>query len=108
MPFFSKNKFRAIKTEIDGIVFDSKKESKTYLELKILEKAKLIKNIQLQVPYLIEINGMKICKYVADFVYIDCKTGKTVVHDAKGMKTPVYNIKKKLMKAVLGIDILES
>lgn len=108
MPFFKRNKFRAIKTEVDGIIFDSKKEAKTYSELKLLERGKAIKDIRLQVPYEIQINGIKICKYVADFVYLDSKTGKTIVHDAKGMKTPVYNIKKKLMKAVLGIDIFES
>ena len=67
--------------------------------------AGIISDLRLQVPYVITVNGLKICKYVADFVYID--KGYEVVEDVKGMKTPTYNLKKKLMKAVHGIEIQE-
>ena len=52
------------------------------------------------------INNLKICTYEADWtVYF--KEGHKEVYDAKGFKTPVYKIKKKLMKALFNIDIQE-
>lgn len=45
--------------------------------------------------------------YKADFVYLDIATGKTVVEDAKGLKTDVYQLKKKLMADKYGILIRE-
>lgn len=93
------------KTVVDGIKFDSKREATRYSVLKIMQAAGIISDLRLQVPYVINVNGLKICKYVADFVYID--KGREVVEDVKGMKTPTYNLKKKLMKAVHGIEIQE-
>lgn len=96
-----KSKYRAKKMELDGILFDSKKEAERYSELKMLERAKLITNLELQPKFLLqekfEYNGKVIRKieYIADFKYIDEK-GNTVVEDVKGLKTDVYNIKKKL------------
>lgn len=96
-----KSKYRAEKMELDGILFDSKKEAERYSELKMLERAKLITNLELQPKFLLqekfEYNGKVIRKieYIADFKYIDEK-GNTVVEDVKGLKTDVYNIKKKL------------
>jgi hypothetical protein len=81
-------------------------EAARYGALKIIQAAGLIKDLRLQVPYVITVNGKKICRYVADFVYIE--NGKEVVEDVKGMKTPVYNLKKKLMEAVFGVVILET
>ena len=103
----SYSKYHAIRTEVDGIKFDSKKEAKIYSELKLLERAHEISNLQLQVPYvLIEKSkyGRQI-KYVADFVYKE--KGKTVVADAKGMRTDVYKLKKRMMAEKYGIEILE-
>lgn len=102
-----KSKYRNKKTIIDGLTFDSIKESKRYLQLKIMFKAGLIYDLQMQVKFEIIIKGEKICTYAADFFYYDFKTDKKIVEDVKGFKTPVYNLKKKLMKAVLGIEIKE-
>lgn len=102
---FSANKYRNKKTVVDGIKFDSQREATRYSVLKIMQAAGVISDLRLQVPYVINVNGLKICKYVADFVYID--RGREVVEDVKGMKTPTYNLKKKLMKAVHGIEIQE-
>lgn len=98
-------KYRNKKTVVDGIKFDSQREATRYSVLKIMQAAGVISDLRLQVPYVINVNGLKICKYVADFVYID--NGREVVEDVKGMKTPTYNLKKKLMKAVHGIEIQE-
>lgn len=62
--------------------------------------------MQCQVPFALEINGNLICKYVCDFRYVDID-GRTVTEDAKGMRTREYTLKKKLMKAIHGIDIHE-
>lgn len=95
--------------------FDSKKEADRYEELKLLEKAGEISHLRTQVPYLIAVNDVSVCKYVADFVYNDWsrKHGGTparveVVEDCKGFRTQVYRLKKKLMLAVHGITIKET
>ncbi len=103
---YGRPKYRNIKTTVDGITFDSKRESIRYCELKLLAKAKKIQNLRLQVPYVIRVNGEKICKYIADFVYVE--DGQEIVEDVKGMRTREYVLKRKLMKAVFGIDIRET
>ena len=103
-----RNKYGAKKTVVDGIKFDSKRESERYKELKLLEKAGEISDLCLQVRYDFEINGVKLGFYKADFVYWDVNNQRSVVEDVKGFKTPVYNLKKKLMIALRGIDILET
>lgn len=100
------NKYRAIRTEVDGIVFHSKKEAARYQDLKLLERAGAIKDLRLQVPYLFELNDVRICRYFADFVYKE--NGREVVEDAKGKATKEYAIKKKLMRAFFAIEILET
>tara|TARA_X000001388_G_scaffold67229_1_gene54460 strand:+ start:1564 stop:1905 length:342 start_codon:yes stop_codon:yes gene_type:complete len=101
------NKYKAIRTEVDGIMFHSKKEAKRYSELKLLEKAGEISQLELQPKFIIQIEGIKICNYIADFRYIDKKAqgtngqmGTTVVEDVKGVLTPVYRLKKKLVEAL--------
>lgn len=119
-------KYRNEKVEYDGRLFDSKWERDRYCELKLLEKAKKISNLELQksfelIPTQREpdkvgkrggiVKGKVIensVKYVADFVYTD-ENGKLVVEDCKSeiTKTPVYKIKKKLMLQRYGIIIKE-
>lgn len=102
------SKYRAVKTVVDGITFDSKREAKRWQELQLLEKAGEIFNLGRQHRYDFEVNGIKLGFYKADFVYWLPKTKERIVEDCKGFKTPVYNLKKKLMKALHGIDILET
>lgn len=97
-------KYRNQKTIVDGITFDSKKEANRYGKLKLLKKEGSVLDFRMQVRYNIVINGMKICTYVSDFD-VDWKSGKTTVEDTKGILTPEFKLKRKLMKAVLGIDI---
>lgn len=95
------------KTVVDGVTFSSKREAARYGVLKLLERNGEIRALELQPPYRLEVNGTLVCKYVADFRYVDLRTGETVVEDAKGFKTREYNLKKKLVKAVHGIEIRE-
>lgn len=102
-----KAKYRNIKTIVDGITFHSKREAKRYLELQILQRSGSITELELQPSFQISIGGVKICKYIGDFSYTDQMTDRRVIEDAKGMRTREYILKKKLMKAVHGIEIIE-
>ena len=97
-------KYRNVKTVVDGITFDSKKEANYYGKLKLLQKSGEVISFERQVRYNIVIDGQKICAYVADFVVVWSKSGIKVI-DVKGISTPIFKLKQKLMKAVLGIDV---
>ena len=100
------NKYRNQRTEVDGIAFASKREAKRYSELKLLERAKVIKDLELQIRFPLKVNSELICTYVADFVYTE--NGQQVVEDSKGHKTREYILKKKLMRALYQTEIKES
>lgn len=110
-----RSKYRAIKTVVDGITFDSKIESRRYGELKLLEAAGEITHLELQPVYKITINGKLICKVQPDFRYYTIQTpekrGECIVEDVKSpvtMKNRAYRIKKKLLEASYpGVVIVE-
>ena len=99
-----RNKFRAKPTVVDGIRFDSKRESQHYTYLKSLVAAGEISDLALQPSYDIVINGQKICKVKLDFSYM--KDGEFIVEDVKGMDTPMSRLKRKLVKACHDIDVV--
>ena len=101
-----RNKYKAIKTVVGGVKFDSKAEARRYGVLKVMERTGSIENLELQPKYDLMVDGTKCGFYKADFRYIE--NGKLIIEDVKGMKTPVYNLKKKLIKAIYGIEILET
>jgi len=90
---------------VDGFTFDSRREANRYLELKLLERSGEISNLELQPRYDLIVNGKNCGFYKADFRYQEGE--KTITEDAKGMKTAVYSLKKKLVKAIYGIEIVE-
>ena len=101
------------KTVVDGITFDSKKEATRYAELKLLQRAGEIFDLQRQVPFTLipkQTRDGKVierpCVYKADFVYKE-KDGTEVVEDVKGVCTKEYRIKKKLMLWQFGIVVRE-
>lgn len=102
---FSRSKYHNRKTEIDGFVFDSKKEATRYSELKFMETAGEIKDLTLQPKFPCFVEGKLICTYIADFQYYDVE-GRHV-EDAKGFKTDVYRLKKKLVEALYNVTIEE-
>ena len=111
-----KSKYHNKKTVIDSIKFDSKKEAKRYEELLLLEQSHQIENLELQKEFVLQeafvnVEGEKrrAIKYVADFVYFDLRTNKTVVEDvkSKATRTQVYMIKKKLFESRYQIVITE-
>lgn len=100
------SKYRNKKVRADGYTFDSKAEHKRYEQLVLLERAKLITELGIHVRFPIVVNGQKVCVYESDFVYFDAG-GKQIVEDVKGVRTALYQLKKKLMRAALGIEISE-
>lgn len=98
------NKYRNKKVVIDNIKFDSQLEANRYVELKLLQRAKQISNLRLQVPFVLQ-EGFKkngksyqAIKYIADFVYEE--NGQTIVEDtkSKATMTELYKVKKKLFE----------
>nr|DAI43400.1 MAG TPA: Endonuclease [Caudoviricetes sp.] len=98
------NKYRNKKVIVDEKEFDSKREGNRYKELKLLERAGEIKNLELQPRFLLQDsfkkNGRTFRKieYVADFKYIE--NGKTIVEDVKGIQTDVFKLKHKIFEKV--------
>lgn len=120
------------KAVIDGIEFDSQKEARRYCELKLLQRAGKITDLQLQrefelIPAQYEAferygkTGKRLqdgkrcieqcCTYKADFCYM--QDGQLVVEDVKGYRDPQsagyakFVIKRKLMLWRYGIKIIE-
>lgn len=120
-------KYHSQKTIVDGIIFQSKKEGRRYFELRLMEKAGKIADLQRQVKYVLipaqyEGTGEYYKKgihkgeekkrlveheisYVADFVYE--QDGETIVEDTKGYRTDIYIAKRKMMLYFHGIKIKE-
>ena len=101
---------------VNGVRFDSKREAARYAALALLARAGEIRNLRQQVAFEI-IPAMRIpgdarataaTRYIADFVYEAGPDWEMVVEDSKGMKTPEYRMKRKLMWHVHGIAIKES
>jgi len=90
---------------VDGIRFDSKREAMRYHELKLEERAGLITDLRRQIHYALNVNGVHITTYVADFVLK--RNGEECVIDAKGHRTREYRMKRRLMLAIYGIVIEE-
>lgn len=105
------NKYRNKGCYHDEIYFPSKAEGERYLQLKEIERRGWITNLELQPTYAVVVNNKLVCRYRADFRYdvIDDRgvVLKHNVEDVKGMTTPLYKLKAKLVKAALGVDILE-
>lgn len=103
------SKYGNVKTfTSDGIKHDSIKEANRWCELKLLERAGVIQDLQRQVKYELipKQEGERAVFYIADFVYTE--NGKTVVEDVKGCRTEVYKLKKKMMLYFHGIRLKET
>ncbi|TPQ43383.1 hypothetical protein C2U71_18730 [Burkholderia ubonensis] len=110
-------KYRNTRCEHNGIKFDSEKERSRWFHLIQLQAAGVIRNLQLQVPFVLTDRKQRddgtwerASKYVADFVYFDVATGKQVVEDVKSVatrKNRTYIQKRKQMLEKYDITIKE-
>ena len=119
---YKQPKYGNKKVTVDGIEFDSIKEANRYAELNMLQRGGVIKDLELQKKFILipkqrnAEDGKVVereCSYIADFVYIDVKSGETIVEDVKGYRDPSsaayakFVIKRKLMLWRYGIKIAE-
>lgn len=81
-----------------GIAFHSKREMFDFIKLAALERSGIVTELKRQVPFPIVVNGIIVCKWVADFTCLDLK-GQIQVYDSKGMRTEMYKLKSKLFHA---------
>ena len=95
------NKYRNIKTVVDNITFDSKKEAARYSDLKLLETAHHIMHLETQPRFPLMINGKRVATYIGDFKYWSPSENEWIIEDVKSeaTKTPLYRLKKKIMEA---------
>lgn len=103
----SHNKYGAQKTEVDGYIFDSKKESAAWIKLRRMEEAGIIKNLVRQTSLDFFIDGKKMFTYKPDMEYDDAD-GKHHYIDVKGAitaKNPTFRLKKKIIEAYYKITI---
>ena len=108
------SKYGAKPQIVDNVRFASQKEARRYSELKLLQAAGEIRELELQPAFPIYAANRfsqqpleLICTYKADFRYRSGPRGLLVIEDVKGMKTPVYRLKKKFVEAQYGIQITE-
>jgi hypothetical protein len=108
------SKYHAQRTAVGDQVFDSKREARRWVELQILQRAGAIVALERQVPYVLYAPGLEsadagelaiVGRWIADFRYRE--RGQVVIEDAKGVRTAVYRLKKRLVEATYGIRIVE-
>lgn len=118
MPYKRRSKFGAVPTVVDGIRFHSAKEARRYQELKLLERAGEIRDLELQPRFRLSVQANQeltlgamtdVGAYVGDFRYLEVRAGRLwkVVEDVKGFKTPLYKWKKKHAELQYRIQIRE-
>jgi hypothetical protein len=99
-------KFGNVKVTTTDGTFDSQKEHRRWCELKLLQRGGVIRNLEHHVPISIDVNGHHICKYIADFVYFEGDV--RIYEDVKGNAatiTDVFRLKRKLIRALYGVEI---
>lgn len=107
-------KYRNEPTVIGNEKYRSKREARRHQTLLMLQKAGHISQLQREVPFVLapkthilgEKRARPALRYFCDFLYVD-RDGDRIAEDAKGMSTPVWRVKKHLMKTVHGIDVVE-
>jgi len=103
----SYSKYRAVRTEVDGLRFDSKREAAHYSDLRIREKAGEIRQLRCQVPLVLSVGPHAIGKHVIDFVYEEQRDQDWCLRwdEVKGFDAPLGKWKRKHAEAQYGITI---
>lgn len=123
-----RSKYGAKPTVVDGFRFDSTKEARRYSELRLLEKAGLIRDLEMQPRFPIDVVQLwcdgrwtwavgkasppaivQCGVYTADFRYVDVERDAVVIEDTKSgpTKTTAYRLRKRLVEAIHGIKVSE-
>ena len=124
MRYQKPHKYKAKRTEVDGISFDSKREAQRWSVLKVRERIGEIRNLDRQVKFPIEVDGKpirirskrypkgRIVSYFADFAYeerqdieTECEVWSYIIEDVKGHDTPLSRLKRALVEAIYGVEV---
>ena len=111
-----RTKYHAVPTVVDGLRFASKAEAARYRELMQLGELGLVQNLEFQPRFDLHVEGVKVGTYVADFRYqerslpswLNSHHWQDVIEDVKGVRTPVYRLKKRMVEAEYGFTIRET
>jgi hypothetical protein len=101
------SKYHNKKTIVEGYAFDSLAERNRYQQLMLLVRNEDIHSLEIHPKFPVNVNNKHICNYFADFRYYDVQAEKFIVEDVKGVRTTTYRLKKKLVEAIYGIEIVE-
>jgi hypothetical protein len=100
-----KNKYNNKTITVDGVFYHSTNEYRRECELKNQQRAGIIKDLERQITFSFDVDGVHICNYILDFRYTISERDIVVHEDFKGAITDVFRIKSNLMKACYGIDV---
>ena len=104
------NKYKAVRTLVDGVLFDSKKEAAHYQNLRAMERCGVISGLECHKRYTLEVKGTKICDFEPDFVFMYAG-GEKSAHDVKGLRKgsayQLFRIKARLFEALYGVRVIE-
>lgn len=93
---------------VDGRLFASQKEADRYVVLREAQADGEITDLKVQgAGYALICGGARVATYIPDFTYYDAD-GNFVVEDCKGVRTPLYKLKARMVKALYHITILET
>jgi len=106
LPGRTRSKYSAVRTQVDGIWFDSKSEAAHYRRLQLLAAAGQISDLRCHQRWPLVVNGIECAQYESDFDHLDAN-GTRVIVDVKGKPTEAYQLKKKLFEALYPVKILE-
>jgi hypothetical protein len=101
-----RSKYRAIPTVLDGHRFDSRLEARYYATLQLEQRIGAVLEIRRQPNYLLEVNGVWVGRYVADYEVVRAD-GEIQVVDCKGFRTQTYKLKRRLFEALYPFRIVE-
>lgn len=124
-----RNKYRAVAVTIDGVRFDSKAEAQRFQNLRYLERAGQIKDLQVHPSWPLHVFQVFPCaahdaademrptlalpcvgKFTPDFWYVDASTGEVIVEDVKSpitAKETAYRLRKRMWEAQYGFRLTE-
>lgn len=101
-----RSKYGSKPTVVDNIRFHSMKEANCYCTLKRLLRTNKITDLECQPSYQIVLNGIRICKVILDFRYKELPSKKVIIIDVKGHDTAMSKLKRKLVQAQYGIEVI--
>lgn len=102
---YRSKKYGAVRTEVNGIWFDSKAEAAHYRRLQLLEAAGMISDLRVHSRWPLVVNGVDCGAYESDFDHVE--NGTRVIIDVKGKPTDLYQFKRKVFEALYPVKILE-